>query len=245
VRTITVDLWGTLIKSGPGTDDRHRRLDDFEDILAAVGERISRAALEQGYGACGGYLARVWSEHRDVPALDHVRAILAAADPTLLDRVGAEVMETLLGAYARPAILAPPAADEGAREALEGLRAAGYRLAVVSNTMRTPGFALRQLLAHHGLLRCFDHATFSDEVGVRKPDPAIFHLALRAVGGEPETSVHVGDDPVLDVFGAHAAGMLAIQVTRSGWPAPELPAPEAEITGLAALPEVVAELDAR
>lgn len=174
-----------------------------------------------------------------------MRALLAAADPTLPDRLPAAVLAALVEAYARPALLVPPTVDEGARDALEALRARGHTLAVVSNTMRTPGATLRKLLAQFGLLGCFAHTTFSDEVGVRKPDPEIFRLTLRAVGGKPETAVHVGDDAILDVQGARTAGMRVIQVTTAVPRAPVGPGPDAVIPRLARLPDAIAELEAR
>src|SRR2546422_1719870 len=85
--------------------------------------------------------------------------------------------------------------------------------------MRAPGATLRRVLERFRLLSFFKHTTFSDEVGIRKPAPEIFALTLRAVGGEPGTAVHVGDDPILDVQGAHAAGMRAVQVTSARAPA--------------------------
>jgi hypothetical protein len=50
----------------------------------------------------------------------------------------------------------------------------------------------------------------SFHVGVEKPDPRIFELALETVGGLPEASVHVGDSVVYDVAGAAAAGIRAV-----------------------------------
>ena len=239
-----MDFWGTLLIDGPRSDDRYKRtrLNDFERILERAGTPVQRPALDRAYEASGAYLTRIWSSYRDVPVQDHVRAILSAVDAALPGRLSSARLGELVEAYARPALLVPPAVDEGARGALEALRERGYTLAVVSNTMRTPGIVLRKLLAHFGLLECFAHTTFSDEVGVRKPDPAIFALSLRAVGGEPETAVHVGDDSVLDVQGARAARMQAILVAsrpRGG------SAPDAVIARLAALPEAVAELERR
>ncbi len=243
VRVVTVDFWGTLLFDGPGSDERYRRarLADFARILDAAGVRVEPAALERAYERSGDYLASVWRELRDVPVTEHVRAVLAGVDPRLPERLSPPVIDELVEAYARPALLVPPAVDPAARQALEALRGWGLRLAVVSNTMRTPGRALRRLLAHYGLLACFDVTVFSDEVGVRKPAPEIFQHALRAVGGEPETAVHVGDDPVLDVRGARAAGLRVIQV--SAQPADAAPAPDAVIPDLAALPETLRALE--
>jgi HAD superfamily hydrolase (TIGR01509 family) len=240
-----VDFWGTLLHDGPGTDNRYKRarLAEFEKILAGAGVTVPRPALDRGYEASADFLGRVWSTHRDVPVEDHVRAILSAVDPKLPARLAPRLLGALVDAYARPALLVPPSVDPGAYGALTALRARGLRLAVVSNTMRTPGVTLRKLLAQYRLLDCFAHATFSDEVGVRKPAPEIFWLTLRAVGGEPATAVHVGDDLVLDVQGARAAGMRVVQVTSAPARAPAGGGPDAVVPALAALPEAITALE--
>lgn len=220
------------------------RLSEFQKILSDGERRVHRTALERGYDASTDFLAKHWRRHRDVPVIEHVKAILAAADPQLLTRLPAATMANLIEAYSRPALVVPPALDPGTPGALAALRDRGLTLAIVSNTMRTPGTTLRKLLAKFGILEHFAHTTFSDEVGVRKPAPEIFGLALRAVGGEPATAVHVGDDPVLDVEGARATGMRVIQVgiaaKRSKGGGPDI-----VISGMAALPDAVAQLQAR
>jgi putative hydrolase of the HAD superfamily len=207
--------------------------------------RTSAGALDRAYDASAAWLGRVWAKNRDVPVTDHVRAILASVDKGLPDRMPADVMTALVDAYARPALMVPPAVDEGARGAFERLRAGGITLALLSNTMRTPGTTLRQLLARYGLLDSFAHLTFSDEVGVRKPDPAIFALTLRALGVQPGEAVHVGDDAVLDVHGARAAGLRSVQVTSASLKALGAQRPDAVVTSLAGLPDAIASLDGR
>jgi putative hydrolase of the HAD superfamily len=109
--------------------------------------------------------------------------------------------------------------------------------------MRTPGAVLRQVLHRFGLLDCFAHTTFSDEIGVRKPDPEIFALTLRAIQIEPTAAVHVGDDPILDVSGARQAGLRTIQVTTASLKALGAQRPDAVIPSLATLPDAIARLD--
>jgi putative hydrolase of the HAD superfamily len=133
--------------------------------------------------------------------------------------------------------------DDGARAALERLRGQGIALAVLSNTMRTPGTALRKLLERFGLMACFAHATFSDEVGVRKPDREIFALTLRALGVEPAAAVHVGDDAILDVLGGRNAGLRTIQVTSASLKALGAQRPDVAIPSLARLPDAIAQLE--
>jgi len=242
VKTITVDLWGTLLFDGPSSDNRYkkRRLADIASLLAAAGVTVSTAALDRAYDESGTYLGRVWATHRDVPVDDHIRAILAAINPGLPKHVPPTLMTSLIEAYSQPILVVPPAVDDTALAALESLNVGGYTLALISNVMRTPGVSLRRMLERFRLLRYFQHTTFSDEVRIRKPAPEIFHLTLRAVAGEPKTSVHVGDDPILDVQGAHAAGMRVIQVTSSR---ARRPRPDLTISRLAELPEAIAQLE--
>jgi putative hydrolase of the HAD superfamily len=242
--TITFDFWGTLLVDGPESDERYRsrRLQDFGTILAVHGCPVKTSDLERAYERSASYLHGVWTQGRDVTVDAHVRAVLGGVDESLADRLSAETMARLVDAYARPATLVPPAVDPGALGALAALCGQGYTLAVVSNTMRTPGLALRKVLERYGLLGYFKHTTFSDEVGIRKPAAEIFALTLRAVGGEPGRSLHVGDDAVLDVQGARGAGMRVVQIAADGTAAGG-PGPDAVIRTLLELPGAVAALD--
>jgi putative hydrolase of the HAD superfamily len=243
IEAVTVDFWGTLIFDGPHADERyrHRRLVAFEAILNAAGLPVAGPALARGYNASARDLGRLWSENRDLSVEGHVASILDGAQAGLRDRLAPDTMAALVEAYAGPALAVPPPPDARASEGLAAVSARGIRLAVVSNTMRTPGSALRGVLAGHGLLEPFTHLTFSDEVGVRKPAPENFHLTLRRLGVAPARAVHVGDDPVLDVEGARAAGMRVIQVLSRGDAA--APAADRVIRHLGELPRALAELE--
>lgn len=246
IRAVTVDFWGTLIRQGPSADDRYRerRLVDFAAILGRAGFRVSAKDLARGYEQSGRELTWVWSENRDVPVLRHVASVLEGAEPGLSARVTGGTLDALVEAYGAPALLVPPEADAGARAGLEALAARGVRLAVVSNTMRTPGRSLRRILERHGLLEPFHHLTFSDEVGVRKPAPEIFHLALAALGVPAEEAAHVGDDARLDVEGARGAGLRTVQVVAEGR-ACASPEPDRVIAGMGELPDAIAALEGR
>jgi putative hydrolase of the HAD superfamily len=244
IHAVTFDCWGTLLLDSPGTDERYkdRRLAGIEDVLRTVGIDVGRRRLSEAYEACGRHLSRAWTANCDLPVRIHVSALLEAVDPDLSHRViTPRVLPALIEAYASPALLAPPAVDPGARAAVEQLAARGLRLGVVSNTMRTPGAVLGQILDRAGL--GFKVLTFSDECGIRKPDPRIFRQTLHRMGVAPEHAVHVGDDPILDVEGAREAGMAVIQVTPDGRATgPEKP--DAVIRGLRELPAALERLTA-
>jgi FMN phosphatase YigB (HAD superfamily) len=101
---------------------------------------------------------------------------------------------------------------------------------------------LGQILDRSGLT-AFKVLTFSDECGIRKPDPAIFHRTLRQMGVAAEHAVHVGDDPILDVEGARDAGMAVIQVTPDGRATAPVK-PDGVIRGLRELPAALERLAA-
>lgn len=91
-----------------------------------------------------------------------------------------------------------------------------------------------------GVGRHFKAVVSAREAGVAKPDPRIYHLAALAAGVSAAQVLHVGDDAVLDVGGAHAAGMQVAWVNRAGhaWP-DEAKAPHLSVPDLVALCEAL------
>jgi putative hydrolase of the HAD superfamily len=94
----------------------------------------------------------------------------------------------------------------GTTEALDRLRAAGLRLAVVSNS----DGRVEEALEAAGIRDRFDVILDSALVGVEKPDPAIFRAALTALAVAPHEALFVGDLYDVDVVGARAAGIEAV-----------------------------------
>jgi putative hydrolase of the HAD superfamily len=93
---------------------------------------------------------------------------------------------------------------------LEALRGRGLKLGLVSNAF-DPGWLLHRDLDRMGLAQRLDFAVFSSEVGKRKPHPAIFALALEALGVSPNEAVFVGDRLYEDIRGAAELGMTTVQ----------------------------------
>lgn len=101
---------------------------------------------------------------------------------------------------------------EGVLPALQRLRAAGFRLAAVSNANGT----VRALFERLGFTPFFEAVLDSRVEGVEKPDPAIFHRALARLGEEAGAALHVGDFYNVDVAGARAAGIRPVLVDEAG-----------------------------
>lgn len=96
--------------------------------------------------------------------------------------------------------------------ALDRLREAGYRLAVISNS---DGRA-EEALAAADLLSRFEFVIDSQLVGVEKPDPRIFTVALERLGIAPSDALYVGDLYEIDVVGARRAGLDVILLDPLG-----------------------------
>jgi len=96
--------------------------------------------------------------------------------------------------------------------ALARLRASGAAVALVSNW----DARLEGLLGRLGLLEAFHVVVISGTVGVSKPDPGIFGIAVQGLGVDPAATVHIGDSLHDDVHGALQAGLSAVWLRRKG-----------------------------
>jgi putative hydrolase of the HAD superfamily len=96
---------------------------------------------------------------------------------------------------------------------LSDLRTAGIPVALVTNSSSR---SQRVRLSSTGLDDAFDHVVISGELGVAKPDPAIFHEALESLDVPATAAWHIGDSLSTDVAGAEAAGLRSVWLNRSG-----------------------------
>jgi putative hydrolase of the HAD superfamily len=98
----------------------------------------------------------------------------------------------------------------GARDGLRALADTGVRVGIISNADGLIGQRLAEaeiLQVGPGLGVPVECVIDSGSVGVMKPDPRIFHLALDAMGITAADAWYVGDMPGIDVVGARAAGL--------------------------------------
>ena len=92
----------------------------------------------------------------------------------------------------------------GAEALLKALKARGLKIGVLSNTLPS----LRESLAYHGLDAYVDGFFASTALGVAKPHPEAFLLALRALDLNPEETLYLDDDPE-NVEAARRLGLRA------------------------------------
>jgi HAD superfamily hydrolase (TIGR01549 family) len=125
---------------------------------------------------------------------------------------------------------------------LTDLRKQGFRLGIISNAADAADF--HRLMETHDLDKYFELALVSAEVGMRKPHPLIFQLALDFFGIPAERACMVGDLPAMDIRGAQGMGIAGVWITR--WLHPETGGkslagitPDARIAAISELPALI------
>lgn len=203
-------------------------LDAGNTVVFLDHARLARACSERGFATSALELAR--AEGLMKVALECGEAVdvgwnveqvpgsraWAAVVGTMLSRAGlpadrlADLLDTLWSQHrARNFWSVVPDDLEGC---LGTLRTTGVRVAVVSNSEGT----LEDLLADLGILRSFDLVIDSGAVGVEKPDPRIFRIALDRFAVPAARALHLGDTFASDVIGARAAGLRCALIDPHG-----------------------------
>jgi putative hydrolase of the HAD superfamily len=101
----------------------------------------------------------------------------------------------------------------------------------------------REKIAASGLGLLFDAIAVSGEHGIGKPKPEIFHRLLSELGVASSEAVMVGNSLERDIAGARNAGITSIWIRIPGSEEPADVTPDATITGLAQLPELLEKLE--
>ncbi|NHB59266.1 HAD family hydrolase [Acinetobacter sp. 194] len=96
---------------------------------------------------------------------------------------------------------------DGVKTTIEALYENGYKLGLISNG-KSP-FQEHNFYAL-GLKQYFSSIIVSEAVGLRKPDPRIFHLACEQLKIYPQDAIFVGDNWKVDIQGAQSAGLQAL-----------------------------------
>lgn len=229
------------------TDWRHLRLItiDLDDTLWPCAPVI-QAAEQAHYDWLAERAPRLTAAHDLSSLRSHRRALMRerpdiAHDVTAVRQVALQV---LLNAHGYPATLADDAQAvfRQARNRVEPYPDVTPVLARLRRRCRLVSVTNGNAQVHEtGLRDSFDRCLTAGEVGAAKPDPALFLEAMAWSGAAPSQTLHVGDDPYLDIQAARAVGIVAVWVNRhqQTWPA-ELEPPLFEVQDLHALERVLA-----
>jgi putative hydrolase of the HAD superfamily len=222
VRAVIFDWGGTLTPWHAVDLDRlwvqacaeHFPADQAASVAAAI-----RAAE-------AGFWVQCETDHRSA-TLEHVFAAAGVTAPEAF-------IETFFGLWEPHTYTDPDAAP-----LLRSLRQRSIRVGVLSNTM-WPRVLHERVFRRDGLLDLIDGAVYTSEIPWTKPHPEAFLAAMAAIGEtDPASCVFVGDRPFDDIYGAARVGMRTVFIPHSGLPPFEGSVPDAVITRLAELPDVL------
>ncbi|HMK45409.1 MAG TPA: HAD family hydrolase [Methanocella sp.] len=211
IDTITFDVWNTLIVH-EYYDDRLKihRMKSIHSALNHRGYEVSWEQTARAYDYTEECLTTVWKNERDISNDSHLALFIEGLGMEADD----SLTEIIREPYNHALLHFPPKMVDGARDLLASLSDSGYKIGLISNTGRTPGKVMRKVLDSHGVTPYFSTMIFSDETGYIKPNRRIFEKAIASIGSIPERTVHIGDHPLLDIYGARACNYKAILFTK-------------------------------
>jgi putative hydrolase of the HAD superfamily len=160
-------------------------------------EAIARKEIHQHVQE-GGRVSEAWR--------DYFHIILGRTGVPV-DRQGT-IIDTLWEAHQKFGLWT--VAIDGGPETVAELKRRGYRIGVVSNAEGR----VEQDLEAAGYRGLLEAVVDSHVVGVEKPDPAIFEIAMERLGINRNHTIYLGDLPSVDVKGARAAGVTPILLDR-------------------------------
>lgn len=231
IKAITFDFWNTLYKAAAYAQGLRRRF--LFDLFARHQIDLAPEQVDAAEEVARRWWNKAWrEEYRTPSAAEWVRVMLTEL---LIDLPPAD-FEALATCYDRSLLAADPGPTliDGAKDTIERL-AGRYRLGVISDAGLSTGRTLREFLIRDQLIERFTQLSFSDEVGVSKPHPRIFHVTLACLGVQPHEAVHVGDLTRSDIAGARGVGMLAVRLTANYDDADRSVAPDAVLGSYAEL----------
>jgi HAD superfamily hydrolase (TIGR01549 family) len=219
-KIITFDLWDTLYiddsdepkrKSAGLPTKAVARRDLVEVTLKKAGHKIERSVIDAAYNVADMAFKHTWYS-------DQITWSVTQRLNVLLNGLGIEltqdVFASLIEAHETMELKIQPELIDGVPEALASL-AKNYQLAIISDTVFSPGRILRLLLEEHNILQYFSAFAFSDEVGRSKPHQRVFDHIAKTLNESCESIVHIGDREEKDIAGVHAVGGRGIMCTAA------------------------------
>jgi putative hydrolase of the HAD superfamily len=193
IRAVVFDLYWTLLyEEETGLNKK------AEGVAAEAG-----VTADDWHRAWYGTLEASWKG--ELSLLARVRKSLEAAGAAICDGELAEELAGLMGSRSMPRLY------PDVRASLAELRERGFKLGLVSNIASYRASWLHEIELTH----FFDARALSCELGVAKPDPAIYLAVIERLGLAPDQCVFVDDVPPY-VQAARKLGMSTVRINRFG-----------------------------
>ncbi len=247
VKALTFDLWDTLIvddsdepkRAAQGLPPKPRARRDLVADALNLNTSEERRLLDCAYDTVDAAARHAWYQYSTTWTVrERLEVLLRGLNRSL----PASVLERLVDQHERMELEVRPDVVPGAESALQTL-AERYPLVIISDTLFSPGWALRKLLESYGLARYFSGFVFSDELGRAKPDPTTFQKAAELAGCRLEEIVHIGDREEKDIAGPIAVGARGILFTAVKDRGSATTRAAAVCREFASLPQIIDALD--
>lgn len=198
VKTISFDLWATLIKANPEYKKQrvefllqhttNKTAEDVQRIMTKIKTDIDSRVEKYGMQFDDIELYKLLLSSLDIPETKlHVKDYMSFCHSN---------------SVSIPPLLLPYAIN-----ALETLKSNNYRMVIASNTLFTSGKLMRVIFMKLGIRDYFYDCIFSDEVGFSKPHIEFFKQIHQKSHTFCENILHTGDNSVTDMNGARNYGM--------------------------------------
>ncbi|MBD3669672.1 MAG: HAD family hydrolase [Gammaproteobacteria bacterium] len=192
IRGICLDLFHTLVDVGTVPDEVGRYT---ADILGIGREEWNEACFGPAHDIC-----------RPSDHYDSLKTLAHSIDPSIDESLIREAVVERQRRFDHALV----EVDDETLDALRQLRKRGLKLALVSNASSGEVSAWQR----SPMAELFDTATFSCDVGSRKPAPDIYHHALNALGLKARDCLFVGDGGSDEHLGASEVGLTPVLITR-------------------------------
>lgn len=159
---------------------------------------------------------------RSIAGTEHFADVLGAFSVTEPDRISGAIRRYISDRYRGLNLYT---------EALDVIQAIRQRTRVGLIT-NGPSKIQRDKLVWLDIAHLFPLTLVSEEEAIAKPDPEIYHRAVRLAGCQPHEAMYVGNDPKTDIAGAQAAGLISVWINRKREPWPGGNRPDHEIADL-------------
>jgi len=207
---VSIDFWNTLVKAETNGETRQRvRMEALLFIANRYRPELTEEMVRVEQKTVNKEYDKIWLENHRTPSTFE---LLSSLFKRLDIQPNDQEIKDLSKIFQESIFDGPPELADHVTDVIPEL-ADRYPLAIISDTMYSPGRVLREYLRERNLFQYFDTFVFSDETGYSKPNVKAFQTVLNNANANAEKSYHIGDIQLTDIIGAKLAGMKSILYT--------------------------------
>lgn len=209
IAMVFFDAGGTLLDPHPSFAEL------FSSTCRAAGYDISPERVEEVQDQIAPHLTELIDEidlpHAPSLSQEASRKFWTFTYRRFLSELGVEDEQMTVKLYERFSSFESYRLYDDVKTTLDALEGAGYRIGLISNFDSW----LEEMLLEMEVGHIFDPSVISGQVGVEKPNPRIYRIAVERAGVAPGDCVHIGDSPRMDIEPAAEVGIIPVMLDRA------------------------------